>query len=81
MNDFWKLPYYIDGELKLTQSYAIMRYIGRKHNLLGTNENEMIRVDLTINELEDFRDGWVTLCFSGDFVSIIISSFKLMGEF
>ena len=25
------LPYYIDGDLKLTQSMAILRHLGRKH--------------------------------------------------
>ena len=28
-----QLPYYIDGGNKVTQSNAVLRYIGRKHNL------------------------------------------------
>ncbi|KAJ8301669.1 hypothetical protein KUTeg_020656 [Tegillarca granosa] len=27
------LPYYIDGDIKITQTNAILRYIARKHNL------------------------------------------------
>lgn len=30
---FPNLPYYIDGDVKLTQSLAILRYLGRKHDL------------------------------------------------
>ena len=30
---FFQLPYLIDGTHKLTQSNAILRYIGRKHNM------------------------------------------------
>jgi glutathione S-transferase len=34
--DFPNLPYYIDGDVKLTQSNAILKHIGRKNNLVGT---------------------------------------------
>jgi glutathione S-transferase len=50
-----QLPYYVDGDVKLTQSNAILRYIAGKHNLIGTNEKEKIRVDLMENEIGDFR--------------------------
>ena len=32
--DFPNLPYYIDGDLKLTQSLAIIRYLGKKNGPL-----------------------------------------------
>ena len=64
-----QLPYYIDGDVKLTQSNAIIRYIARKHNLIGTNEKEIMRVDFMENEIGDFRNGWVRLCYSPNFVS------------
>jgi glutathione S-transferase len=63
-----QLPYYVDGDVKLTQSNAILRYIAGKHNLIGTNEKEKIRVDLMENEIGDFRNGWVRLCYSPNFV-------------
>lgn len=65
--DFPNLPYYFDGDVKLTQSNAIMRYIGRKHNLLGATEKEAMRVDLMENQLGEFRDTWVSLCYNPDF--------------
>uniref|UniRef100_A0ACB8F4V6 Uncharacterized protein n=1 Tax=Sphaerodactylus townsendi TaxID=933632 RepID=A0ACB8F4V6_9SAUR len=56
--DFPNLPYLIDGETKITQSNAILRYIGRKHNMCGESEEELIRVDMFENHIMDFRDGF-----------------------
>ena len=33
--DFPNVPYYKDGDLKITQSLAIIRYIGKKHGMYG----------------------------------------------
>ena len=47
------LPYLIDGPHKITQSNAILRYLGRKHNLCGETEEEKIRVDILENQAMD----------------------------
>lgn len=41
--DFPNLPYLIDGDLKLTESKAIIKYLARKWDkrLLGRNEVEV----------------------------------------
>ncbi|XP_013400620.1 glutathione S-transferase Mu 3 isoform X2 [Lingula anatina] len=57
------LPYLIDGDRKVVQSNAILRYIGRKHNLCGTTEEERIRADIMENQSMDFRNGFVRLCY------------------
>lgn len=33
----FQLPYYIDGDVKITETSAIMAYIGRKYNLCKYN--------------------------------------------
>ncbi|XP_070574573.1 glutathione S-transferase Mu 1-like [Ptychodera flava] len=53
---FPNLPYMIDGDVKLTQSNAILRYLARKANLLGTNDTEVIRVDLMAEQSMDLRN-------------------------
>jgi glutathione S-transferase len=63
-----QLPYYIDGEVKLTQSKAILRCIARKHNLVGTTEEEKIRLDLVDSECEDLRSGFTGFCYNPNFV-------------
>ena len=41
---FPNLPYYMDGDFKVTQSNAILRYIARKHNMLGNTEEVCLSV-------------------------------------
>ncbi|KAM6976691.1 glutathione S-transferase Mu 3-like [Aplochiton taeniatus] len=61
--DFPNLPYLEDGDRKIVQSNAIMRYIARKHHLCGETEDEVIRVDILENQAMDFRNGFVILCY------------------
>ena len=68
--DFPNLPYFIDGDIKLTQSNAILRYIARKHNMLGNTDTEKAMVDLMAEESMDFRNGWVRLCYNPDFENL-----------
>ncbi|CAF3326011.1 unnamed protein product [Rotaria sp. Silwood2] len=53
--DFPNLPYMIDGDLKISQSKAILYYLGRKLNLLGKNLNEEARVMMLCEEAHDLR--------------------------
>ena len=40
-----------------------MRYIARQHDLCGKTDEEKIRVDIMENELMDFRNRFVVLCY------------------
>jgi glutathione S-transferase len=53
--DFPNLPYLFDGDLKLTQSKAILYYLGRKLNLMGKTLNEEGTVMMLCEEAHDFR--------------------------
>ncbi len=66
--DFPNLPYYLDGDIKVTQSNAILRYIARKHDLLGKTEDEKVRVDIMAEQSMDFRNGIVRLSYNPAFV-------------
>jgi len=61
--DFPNLPYLYDGDIKLTQSNAILRHLGRKHNMVGKTEKEKARVDLIASQGMDFRNGFIRLCY------------------
>jgi len=65
--DFPNLPYYIDGDIKITQSNAILRYIARKNNMCGNTEEEKARVDMAADQVMDLRNGFVRLCYNPDF--------------
>jgi len=60
---FSNLPYYIDGDFKVVQSNAILRYIGEKHDLGGTSDQEKVNVAIIENQAMDFRNGFVRLCY------------------
>ncbi|XP_015782785.1 glutathione S-transferase Mu 1 [Tetranychus urticae] len=40
------LPYIVDGDIKISQTLAILRYLARKHDLGPRNELETIRSDI-----------------------------------
>ena len=65
--DFPNLPYYIDGDVKITQSNAILRYIARKHDMLGKNDKEKAMVDMMAEESMDMRNAWIGLCYNPNF--------------
>jgi len=61
--DFPNLPYYIDGDVKLTQSTAILRYLGRKHNLIAKNEKDLEMQDMAEGVTGDLMLGWAFLMY------------------
>ncbi|XP_077507533.1 glutathione S-transferase-like [Amblyomma americanum] len=54
---FPNLPYYIDGDVKVTQSLAILRYLARKHDLAARNEQETLQMDLLEQQAKDLALG------------------------
>lgn len=53
--DFPNLPYLYDGDVKISQSIAILRYLGRKFFLDGVTEAEKNRIDLIEQQIEEWR--------------------------
>ena len=69
-----QLPYYIDGDTKITESSAILRYIARKHGLYGKTIEEKTKIDVATGVITDAAMGLGGLLFNPDFVSIISNS-------
>ncbi|GFR10608.1 glutathione S-transferase Mu 1 [Trichonephila clavata] len=65
--EFPNLPYYIDGDMKLTQSVAILRYLARKHGLDGKTGEEKRRIALAEQQILDFRANLRKLAFSENY--------------
>lgn len=61
--DFPNLPYYFDGDVKMSQSKAIMRHIARKHDLLGKTEQEKDRCDEVAEQITDLRMAFGRMCY------------------
>lgn len=65
--DFPNLPYYIDGDVCLTQSSAILAYIAEKHNLGGSTPKDRAILAMINGAVSDVRSGYAGLCYSPDF--------------
>ncbi|CAG2108986.1 unnamed protein product, partial [Medioppia subpectinata] len=74
--DFPNLPYYIDGDVKITQSLTIMRYLSKKHRLAGHNEREKIRIDVLEGQLKDYRAGFLEATFDPHFETARVEYLK-----
>jgi len=61
--EFPNLPYYIDGNVKMSQSGAIIRYLARKHKLVAKNDEDLIKQDVIDGLMGDFRMGWAWLVY------------------
>ncbi|CAG2105612.1 unnamed protein product, partial [Medioppia subpectinata] len=56
--DFPNVPYYMDGDVKITQSNAIMRHLARKHGLVATDETGLTRQDVLEQQFMDISNGF-----------------------
>lgn len=52
---FGQLPVLEDGTFKLAQSNAILRYVARKHDLYGSNDQERALIDMVNDTQEEIR--------------------------
>ncbi|CAF1256980.1 unnamed protein product [Adineta steineri] len=64
--DFPNLPYLLDGDLKMTQSKAILYYIGRKANLMGKTQAEEAHVMMLCEQAHDFQMKSVSVFYGPD---------------
>ena len=68
---FPNLPYYIDGNIKLSQSSTILRHLGKKYKMYGANDIEASEIDMLIDVSADLRVGLALKNYAEpDFVSL-----------
>lgn len=46
---------------------AIIRYLARKHDLIGKNEEEKLRVGLLEQQLKDYNNAFVRIAYDPNF--------------
>lgn len=64
--DFPNIPYVFDGEVKITQSLAVLRYVGRKYGLAPKSDPDQARADLAEQQIADWREQQ-SLFYSDDY--------------
>lgn len=85
---FPNLPYWIDGDLKITQSTAILRHVAKKAKLTGKDDVEDARLGMLEQQAVDLRTGLAKLAYSDkyeqerpDFVKSIPSLLKPWSDY
>jgi len=70
---FPNLPYLFDGDIKVTQSHAILQYILRSYGpyLSGSNTAHQAEVEMIIGVLYDFRDRFTSLCYNEKYDQLV----------
>ncbi|KAL3318735.1 Glutathione S-transferase Mu 4, partial [Cichlidogyrus casuarinus] len=64
------LPYFIDGDFKLTETLAIIMYIAEKNGKGGCSIEERAILRMVYGRINDIRTGLVRICYSKDFDSL-----------
>lgn len=66
--DFPNLPYLIDGDIKLTETAAIMRYIAKKWgpHLLGSTAEETCRIEMLTAFCGELKSKSTMPCYMSD---------------
>jgi len=65
--DFPNLPFYQDNDVKITQSRAIIKHLGRKLNLCGSTLKGQAEIDMLLDVVADYTTMMTGLCYSPDF--------------
>jgi len=73
--DFPNLPFLEDGDLKITQSKAIFKHLGRKFGLCGTSLNSQAEVDMMLDVASDLIQAMTGVCYRADFSEDIKQKF------
>ncbi|VUZ50762.1 unnamed protein product, partial [Hymenolepis diminuta] len=68
--DFPNLPYYIDGDFKLTQSSAILEYIADKHDMVPNCKKQRAILHMLLNASFDICMYFGDVCYSPDFENL-----------
>ncbi|KAF7255499.1 hypothetical protein EG68_07847 [Paragonimus skrjabini miyazakii] len=62
--EFPNLPYYIDGDFKLTETVAILRYIADQHGTLGSNAKERAVISMLESAAVEMRANAAKVAYS-----------------
>jgi len=61
---FPNIPYIFDGDIKLTQSHAVFKYIARNTELIPETPQEQAIMDMVEFQMEDLKAGFIRLSYT-----------------
>ena len=81
--EYPNLPYLIDGDVKITETVAIMQYIAKKYcpSLLGTSAAEVGRISMLLDKVGSLKMKATIPCYlSGDAEAIMAECKPLLEK-
>ncbi|KAA3673163.1 glutathione S-transferase [Paragonimus westermani] len=79
--EFPNLPYYIDGDFKLTETVAILRYIADQHGMLGSNAKERAVISMLESAAVEMRANAAKVAYSKQPVCAVHFGYILILNF
>jgi len=83
--DFPNLPWMTDGDVKLTQSGAILRYLAEKHDLHGKDIAERAQLEMLALEAMDIHMAYARVVYDPEFEKkkegLFVDQQKKMSQF
>jgi len=73
--DFPNLPFLEEGDIKITQSKAIFKHLGRKFGLCGSSLKSQAEVDMMLDVASEYLQAMTGLCYRPDFSEEIKQQF------
>lgn len=70
----------MEGDLRISQSLTILRYLADKHDLAGSNEEEKIRIDLCEQQLRDYRRQFIDATLDKNFENARLAYLSQLPE-
>nr|CDS31522.1 glutathione S transferase [Hymenolepis microstoma] len=77
---FPNLPYYIDGDFRISQSSAILEYIADTHNMIPNCKKQRAILHMVMNDVMDFRLSFARMCYSPDFETLKVDFMKTLPD-
>jgi len=65
--DFPNLPYLVDGDIKISESVAICKYLAKKCGLFPSTDAEVISSDIAEGVVQDFKMAFFKLVFNPNY--------------
>ncbi|XP_063729154.1 glutathione S-transferase Mu 6-like [Symsagittifera roscoffensis] len=66
--DYPNLPYLIDGDFKVAQTLTVLKYIGRKYGLFGSEDiQKLAKQEEVLDNIHFLRVEWAIMCYGEDY--------------
>jgi len=78
--EFPNLPYWMEGDIKITETRAILEHLARRHGLAGEGEAQQARLGMVAGILKDTNSEVTSMCYKPDYEKLRADYTKVMAD-